>query len=158
MTFDAPLTPSNISIRDEWLARSPEETFNYGRTFGQRLRGGEIVLLEGGLGAGKTVFTKGLASALRIDASDVTSPTFTLVNNYQGRLNVYHLDLYRLEEGYGAAHAVDLEELLSETEAVIVIEWAERMGNYPLPNSVWRVLIEGDGEDARRITINYIER
>ncbi|MBA2340621.1 MAG: tRNA (adenosine(37)-N6)-threonylcarbamoyltransferase complex ATPase subunit type 1 TsaE [Pyrinomonadaceae bacterium] len=158
MTSDTPLTLSGAANRDEWLARSPEETFNYGRSFGARLKGGEIILLEGGLGAGKTTFTKGVASALSIPTNDVTSPSFTLVNNYQGRLSVYHLDLYRLEEGYGAAHAVDIEELLSEEEAVIIIEWAERMGDYPLPAPVWRVLIEGDGEDARRITINQIKR
>ncbi len=158
MTSDTPLTLSGAANRDEWSARSPEETFNYGCSFGARLKGGEIVLLEGGLGAGKTTFTKGVASALSIPTNDVTSPSFTLVNNYQGRLSVYHLDLYRLEEGYGAAHAVDIEELLSEEEAVIIIEWAERMGDYPLPAPVWRVLIEGDGEDARRITINQIKR
>jgi tRNA A37 threonylcarbamoyladenosine biosynthesis protein TsaE len=68
-------------------------------------------------------------------------------------LQLYHLDLYRLEEGASAAHAVDLDELLSDEDAVIVIEWAERMGNYPLPGNVWRIKIEGDGADARRIRI-----
>jgi len=116
------------------------------------------VLLNGGLGAGKTTFTKGVASALGIEPEEVTSPTFTLVNNYQGRLNFYHIDLYRLEEGFAAAHAVDMEELLADESGVIIIEWAERMGDYPLPAPVWRALFEEDGDDARRITVEEIKR
>ncbi len=138
-----------------WTAESPEHTFELGRKLGERLSGGEVLLLAGPLGAGKTVFVKGLASALGIDPEDVSSPSFTLVNRYdEGRLVLYHLDLYRLAEGAAAAHAVDLDELLSDERAVIVIEWAERMGNYPLPEAaVRRVQIEGDGEEPRRITL-----
>jgi len=120
---------------------------------GARLEGGEILLLSGPLGAGKTLFVKGMCAALGIDAEDVTSPSFTLVNPYAGRLRLYHIDLYRLDEGASAAHAVDLDDLLSEEESVIVIEWAERMGNYPLPGNVWRIAIEGDGDSPRRISI-----
>jgi tRNA threonylcarbamoyladenosine biosynthesis protein TsaE len=138
----------------EWTCRSVEETFELGARVGARLAGGEIILLDGPLGAGKTVFTKGLASALGLDPDEVTSPSFTLVNQYtEGRLRFYHLDLYRLNEGASAAHAVDLDELLTDEQAVVVIEWAERMGNYPLPASTWRVAISGDGEDARRVSI-----
>ena len=68
---------------------------------------------------------------------------------------LYHLDLYRLAEGPGAAHAVELEELLADERAVIVIEWAERMGDYRLPATTWRVRIDGDGEDPRRV---HVER
>lgn len=138
----------------EWTSRSPEETFEIGRAVGVRLLGGELLLLGGPLGAGKTVFVKGLADALGVAEEEVSSPSFTLVNRYgEGRLVLYHLDLYRLAEGAGAAHAVDLDELLSEEDAVIVIEWAERMGRYPLPATVWRIRIEGDGEDPRRIIL-----
>jgi tRNA threonylcarbamoyladenosine biosynthesis protein TsaE len=138
----------------EWISRSVEETFELGRTVGARLAGGEILLLDGALGAGKTVFVKGLAAALDIDVDEVTSPSFTLVNRHDdGRLTLYHLDLYRLPEGAHAAHAVDLDELLADESAVIVIEWAERMGRYPLPLTVWRATIKGDGEDPRVITI-----
>ena len=84
----------------------------------------------------------------------MTSPSFTLVNIYdEGRLKLYHMDLYRLSEGSAAAHAVDLDELLTDERAVVVIEWAERMGRYPLPPPVWRVSIEGDGEEPRRISV-----
>ena len=63
-------------------------------------------------------------------------------------------DVAGLDEGASAAHAVDLDDLLSDEQAVIVIEWAERMGNYPLPGNVWRVAIEGDGDSPRRISIH----
>lgn len=138
----------------EWTAAGPEETFEIGRRTGARLAGGEILLLSGPLGAGKTVFVKGLASALGLDPDEVSSPSFTLVNRHdEGRLRLYHLDLYRLAEGPAAAHAVDLDELLADERAVIVIEWAERMGRYPLPAGAWRVSIEGDGADPRRISL-----
>src|SRR5262245_37761277 len=127
-------------------SNSPQDTFNLGHRVGARLQGGEILLLSGVLGAGKTIFVKGICAALGIDEEEVTSPSFTLVNPYSGRLQLYHLDLYRLDEGASAAHAVDLDELLSDERAVIVIEWAERMGNYHLPPNVWRISLSGDGD------------
>jgi tRNA threonylcarbamoyladenosine biosynthesis protein TsaE len=137
----------------EWLSDSVDETFKLGARVGQQLQGGEVLLLSGALGAGKTIFVKGLATALGIDGEEVTSPSFTLVNPYSGRLHLYHIDLYRLDEGASAAHAVDLDELLTNENAVIVIEWAERLGGYPLPDTVWRIGISGDGEDPRKISI-----
>jgi len=138
----------------EWPSGDEAETFALGERFGSRLAGGETVLLGGPLGAGKTVFVKGLAAGLGIDVDEVNSPSFTLVNRYDGgRLTLYHLDLYRLPQGAVAAHAVDLDELLSEEHAVIVIEWAERMGGYRLPPPVWKVSIAGDGEDPRLISV-----
>lgn len=121
---------------------------------GARLEGGEILLLSGPLGAGKTIFVKGICAALGVDEEDVTSPSFTLVNPHAGRLQLYHIDLYRLDEGASAAHAVDLDDLLSDEKAVLVIEWAERMGNYPLPDNVWRITIAGDGASPRTISIS----
>ena len=137
----------------EWISHQAGETFNRGKQVGEQLAGGEILLLSGPLGAGKTVFVKGLAAALGIDPEEVTSPSFTLVNPYKGRLTLYHIDLYRLDEGASAAHAVDLDELLTDERAVIVIEWAERLGRYPLPSNTWRITIFGDGDEPRRISI-----
>jgi tRNA threonylcarbamoyladenosine biosynthesis protein TsaE len=137
----------------EWQTQSAEETFNLGKQIGAQLSGGEILLLDGPLGAGKTIFVKGLASALGVDSEEVTSPSFTLVNPYVGQFPLFHIDLYRLDEGATAAHAVDLEELLSDERAVIVIEWAERLGSYPLTASVWRITISGDGDERRKISI-----
>ena len=137
-----------------YTSHDPEETFEYGRRVGESLQGGEVLLLSGTLGAGKTVFTKGLAAGLGLDPAEVSSPSFTLVNRHaEGRLVLYHLDLYRLAEGHGAAHAVELDELLADERAVIVIEWAERMGRYRLPPATFRVHLDGDGEDPRRISI-----
>jgi tRNA threonylcarbamoyladenosine biosynthesis protein TsaE len=137
-----------------WTTQSEAETFALGEQIGAALTGGEILLLDGPLGAGKTVFVKGLAAALGLDATEVTSPSFTLVNRYdEGRLLLYHLDLYRLPDGASAAHAVDLDELLTDERAIVVIEWAERMGRYPLPAPVWRVSLVGDGAAPRQLTI-----
>ena len=150
------MTPSALESipLGEWTSSSPEETFACGRKIGESLTGGEVLLLSGPLGAGKTVFVKGLARALGIDPDEVTSPSFTLVNRYdEARLVLYHLDLYRLDEGPGAAHAVDLDELLADESSVIVIEWAERMGSYPLPSTTWNISISGDGEGPRRIKV-----
>jgi tRNA threonylcarbamoyladenosine biosynthesis protein TsaE len=136
----------------ECISNNAAETFALGAQLGANLVGGEILLLSGPLGAGKTVFAKGLASALGIDPEEVTSPSFTLVNPYQGRLSLYHIDLYRLDEGAAAAHAVDLDELLMDEQAVIVIEWAERLRRYPLPSSTWHITISGDGDEPRAIS------
>ena len=137
----------------QWVTTNPDETFRIGEQIGAQLSGGEILLLDGPLGAGKTVFAKGLATALGVDPDEVTSPSFTLVNPYDGRLPVFHIDLYRLDEGAPAAEAVDLEEMLSNERAVIIIEWAHRLGNYRLPSNAWRIDINGDGEEARVIRI-----
>jgi tRNA threonylcarbamoyladenosine biosynthesis protein TsaE len=139
-----------------WTSHSPADTVSFGSMIGSQLKGGEIILLSGPLGAGKTMFVKGLAVSLDIDPEEVTSPTFTLVNPYDARLRFYHIDLYRLDKGPAAAHAIDLDDLLSDDKAVIVIEWAERLGSYPLPGNVWRIAISGDGDAPREITITGV--
>lgn len=109
----------------EFTTHSPEETFELARSIGEHLKGGEVFLLSGELGAGKTVFAKGLAAGLDIDPADVTSPTFTLVNAHEGRLRFYHVDLYRLESG--AHQGLGLDEMFDDENAVTVVEWAERV-------------------------------
>ena len=143
---------TNIPSR-QFVSTSEDATFDLGVRLGGDLTGGEVILLDGPLGAGKTVFVKGLAHALEIDREEVTSPSFTLVNPHQGRLLLYHIDLYRLDEGATAAHAVDLDEILTDERAVVVVEWAERLGRYPLPANVWRIAIKGDGDEPRQISI-----
>ena len=146
-------SPSEFDPTGEWTSDQPADTFGLGKWIGEHLAGGEIILLDGPLGAGKTIFVKGLGDALGLDAKDLTSPSFTLVNRYEARLTLYHLDLYRLTDGATAAYAVDLDELLSDERAVIVIEWAERLRGYPLPSPVFHVRINGDGENVRQISI-----
>lgn len=138
----------------EWLTTSADETFRLGQKLGTELTGGEILLLNGPLGAGKTVFVKGLATSLGLNAEEVTSPSFTLVNPYDGRLRLYHVDLYRMDDGVAAAHAVDLDDLLADDHSVIVVEWAERIQNYRLPVGAWRITISGAGDEPRRVTIS----
>src|SRR3989440_10240080 len=138
----------------EVISHDESETFDVGERLGRQLGGGEIILLDGPLGAGKTMLVKGIAAALGIDQEDVTSPSFTLVNPHPGRLLLYHIDLYRLDEGATSAHAVDLDEILTDENAIVIIEWAERLGHYPLPEDVWRISIAGDGDEQRRISIN----
>jgi tRNA threonylcarbamoyladenosine biosynthesis protein TsaE len=142
----------------EWISFNERETFDLGVRLGEQFSGGEIILLGGPLGAGKTVLVKGIAHALGLDEEDVTSPSFTLVNPHQGRLLLYHIDLYRLDEGASAAHAVDLDEILTDESAVVIIEWGERLGRYPLPANVWRVGISGDGDEPRKISISAAGR
>jgi tRNA threonylcarbamoyladenosine biosynthesis protein TsaE len=86
----------------EFISRSEQETFELGFDIGKQLSGGEIILLSGPLGAGKTLLVKGMAHALGVDEDDVSSPSFTLVNPYDGRLRLYHIDLYR--DRMGRAH------------------------------------------------------
>lgn len=134
----------------ENICKSPEETFELGEKLGETLQGGEVILLEGGLGAGKTLFTKGILYALDFDIDEVTSPSFTLVNRYDAKFTVYHLDLWRIESN--AAFAVGLDEILEEEGAVVIIEWSERLGKFPIQKKVIRVNIEGDGDEERKIT------
>jgi len=113
----------------EFVTGSPAETFALAERISETLHGGEKFLLEGELGAGKTVFAKGLAAGLEIDPADVTSPSFTLVNIHEGRLRLYHIDLYRLDAG--SQKHLGLEEILADEKAVTAIEWAERMDVVP---------------------------
>lgn len=141
------------ALAGEFVSQSEPETLDLGNRIGAQLSGGEVILLDGSLGTGKTVLVKGIARALGLNDEEVTSPSFTLVNPHQGRLLLYHIDLYRLGEGASAAYAVDLDEILTDENAVVVIEWAERLGHYPLPAGVWRIFIAGDGDEPRKISI-----
>jgi tRNA threonylcarbamoyladenosine biosynthesis protein TsaE len=129
--------------------RSEEETFALARDLAAGFRGTETVLLEGELGAGKTIFAKGLAAGAGVrDAGRVSSPSFTLVNVYQGLHRIFHIDLYRLER---PAEIADLgwEDMLGQ--GVVIVEWAEKL---PFPVKGIRVRIEPAGGDTRRITID----
>lgn len=134
MTAGPPSEPGTRNRNSEtylgaYITRSKEETFVLASTIGEQLKGGEVFLLNGDLGAGKTVFAKGIAAGLGIDPTDVTSPTFTLVNSHEGRVRFFHVDLYRLDAG--AHQGLGLEEILDDEKAVTVIEWAERLGFLP---------------------------
>lgn len=139
------------------ISSSPEETFALGEALGRTLKPGDAVLLCGGLGAGKTLFTKGILSGLGYDIDEVTSPSFTLVNLYRTEsVDVFHIDLWRLEVGANHAFAVGLDEIFENENAVAIIEWAERLGDFPFPGNVFEISIQGDGDDVRKISESEI--
>jgi tRNA threonylcarbamoyladenosine biosynthesis protein TsaE len=141
-------------LNKKYDCHSPEDTFDLGEKIGMNLHGGEIILLSGGLGAGKTLLTKGILYALRYDTREVTSPSFTLVNLYKAEnFDVYHIDFWRLDDDSDVGFAVGLDEILEDETAVIIIEWSEKLKKISSPNKIIRVAIEGDGDDARSITI-----
>jgi tRNA threonylcarbamoyladenosine biosynthesis protein TsaE len=129
-----------------------------GESLGETLEGGEMILLSGGLGAGKTLFTKGILYALEFDVDEVTSPSFTLVNLYKTeKFDVYHIDLWRLDENTDVAFAVGLNEILEDETAVVIIEWSERLKNFAFPEKTVRVSIEGDGDETRQLQVTNYE-
>ena len=138
---------------------NPDQTFELGARIGAKLRGGEIVLLFGGLGAGKTLLTKGILEALGFDVDEVTSPSFALVNLYKtARFNVYHIDLWRAVAGANAAFDVGLHEILEDESAVVIIVWADRLGRVEFDRPVIRVEIAGDGDEPRNIDVKQQEQ
>lgn len=108
-------------------SRSEEETLEIGRRLGREIQPPLTILLYGELGAGKTIFTRGLAEGLGMeDSSLVRSPSFTLVNQYEGRFGTfYHIDLYRLE-GARDLYSIGIEEILGR-HSIVIIEWAEKL-------------------------------
>ena len=105
---------------------SPEETNNLGQKIGSFIAGPVLLALSGDLGSGKTVFVQGLAGGLDVPSEFyITSPTFTLVNEYPGRLHLFHIDLYRLDH-HGDLDDIGLYDILSQ-KAVVAIEWAEKL-------------------------------
>ena len=125
-----------------------EETSAAGEGLAARIGPGDVVLLYGDLGAGKTAFVRGLARGLGASPDDVSSPTFTLVQEYHGRVTLHHVDLYRLKP-------IEVDDLgldeLTSGPVVVAVEWAERWTD--APEGAWVVRIVSEGEDQRRISI-----
>jgi tRNA threonylcarbamoyladenosine biosynthesis protein TsaE len=132
------------------VSRSAEETQALGERLGSRLGRGDVVACIGPLGAGKTCFLQGLARGLGVTA-DVTSPTFVLVNQYRGRVPVYHVDAYRTGS---LTELVDvgLEEML-HGEGVTIVEWADKLLSLLPPRTV-TATIEGLGDEPRQIDLS----
>jgi tRNA threonylcarbamoyladenosine biosynthesis protein TsaE len=132
------------------ITRSEDETFRLAKKMARKFRGREVVFLIGELGAGKTVFAKGIASGLGLkDTRQVCSPSFTILNIYQARVPIFHFDLYRLES---EADILDLgwEDYLER--GVVVVEWAEKI---PFDFKAIRVLIEKGEGDERTIRLLF---
>ncbi|RJP28168.1 MAG: tRNA (adenosine(37)-N6)-threonylcarbamoyltransferase complex ATPase subunit type 1 TsaE [Candidatus Omnitrophota bacterium] len=109
------------------ISHSPENTFKLGKNLARYVSKGDIICLSGQLGSGKTVFVKGLAAGLGIDKEEVISPTFVIVRKYEGRIKLFHLDLYRIIMPFELAD-LGYDELLYN-DAVSAIEWPEKLGN-----------------------------
>ena len=134
----------------EYLSHSPEETEHIGEMLGRRLRPGTVVAYRGGLGMGKTAFTRGLARGLGC-AGRVTSPTFTIVNEYDGATPLFHFDMYRLENS-DALFDIGWEDYL-ERGGVCVVEWSENVADALPQDAVVVTIARGEGDNERIITV-----
>ena len=132
------------------VSRSREDTMQLGTRFAKVLKRGDIVCLFGELGAGKTTLVKGLAKGFRVKPEKVHSPTFVLLNIYEGKVPLYHFDLYRIESpdllGMG------YEEFFYG-EGIAVIEWSEKLGGF-MPKDYWQVELAHAGDDVRKVSIS----
>ena len=133
------------------ISRNPEATADLGKEIGSRIKSGTVIALTGDLGTGKTAFVQGLAKGLEVPADyPITSPTYTLINEYPGRYTLFHIDLYRLE------NSVDFEDIglydILDSEGVAAIEWAERLLPELLINAL-HIHIEFAEDESRRIRI-----
>ncbi len=132
------------------VSRSGEDTLAIGKALGEVLRPGDVVALTGELGAGKTVFCKGVGEALGIPARRIASPSFTLVAEHHGRFPLFHVDVYRLGSEREAEDA-GIGEVL-EGEGICVVEWAEKIPSL-LPTGAIRVTFHGLEGEERRLRI-----
>lgn len=133
---------------------SPTQTYEYAKSLAQDCKGGEVFCLDGDLGVGKTVFTKGFAEGLGI-CEDITSPTFAIVNTYYGDINLNHFDVYRLSSIY-ELDDIGFEEYIYDNKSVSLIEWG-LLFKEALPSNTVYIKIEKDltkGYDYRKITVN----
>jgi len=134
------------------ISNSEEETRRCAKLLAGGLKAGDIVLLQGDLGAGKTTFVKGLAQALKVSPKKVNSPTFVLMNHYKGKLPIYHFDLYRLGNPK-ELDSLDFDDYFYG-EGISLIEWPERLGEYQ-PKHYYLVEFQHKSETQRKICISY---
>jgi len=133
------------------VSTSEQQTLEIARDLAKSLSMPAHVLLYGDLGAGKTMFAKGLAEGFGVmDVDEVSSPTFTLINQYSGRVRIYHIDLYRIETG--RLEGLGLEEIFDDPNAAVIVEWAERLGSFETPGAV-KVFLGYVDDHSRRIDL-----
>lgn len=138
----------------EYILSSVKDTIELGKKLGNLLNPGDIICLRGELGTGKTYFTKGIAAGLKID-EPITSPTFTIVNEYEGRLKLFHFDVYRVND-IDEISAIGFDEYIF-SDAVSIIEWADYIKELIPEECIWVSIykIPEKGGDFRKITIEY---
>lgn len=136
----------------EYISHSEQETMEFALELSSKLTGGEVITLSGDLGAGKTVFSKGIAKGLGVTQT-VVSPTFTIMCCYTGnKLKLNHFDMYRLHSGV-EAEEFGFSEYILDKSSVSLIEWAENVSSIIPPNAI-RVSIEKIDENTRKIEVN----
>ncbi|MGE7907740.1 tRNA (adenosine(37)-N6)-threonylcarbamoyltransferase complex ATPase subunit type 1 TsaE [Peribacillus sp. NPDC094092] len=131
----------------EWISQNEEETARFAHELAQKLSSGDVLALEGDLGAGKTAFTKGLAKGLGVTRM-VNSPTFTIIKEYMGRLPLYHMDVYRVSE---SEEDLGFEEYF-DGDGVTVVEWAHLIKDQ-LPEEILTIYIYRLGDTSRRFVL-----
>jgi len=133
------------------ISNSEQETYKIASDLAKSLPMPAHILLYGDLGAGKTVFAKGLAEGFGVtDVNEVSSPTFTLINQYSGRVKIYHIDLYRIETGN--LEGLGLEEIFDDSNAAVIVEWAERLGAFETSDAL-KVFLSYVDDHSRRIEL-----
>ncbi|MDD7417831.1 MAG: tRNA (adenosine(37)-N6)-threonylcarbamoyltransferase complex ATPase subunit type 1 TsaE [Spirochaetales bacterium] len=133
----------------ELISNSSDETIEIGRKLGSLLKSGDVIAYKGTLAAGKTTLTKGIAKSLGIE-EDVTSPTFTLLSEYEGKIPLYHFDAYRLDDAQ-AFYDIGAEEFIYG-DGVCAIEWTENVES-AIPSDAIKIQIEIIEPEKRKITI-----
>jgi len=133
-----------------FFSHSEEETISIGKQFAASLKGNEVIGLSGDLGAGKTQFTKGLCNFFGLNESEISSPTFSIVNEYPGSIPIFHFDFYRIENEK-ELWDIGIEDYFS-LAGIKIIEWYELAPNV-LPENMIKVKIEINEDDSRLITI-----
>jgi tRNA threonylcarbamoyladenosine biosynthesis protein TsaE len=134
----------------EFLSDSPDDTLSLGRKIGRKLEPGSIIALTGELGCGKTLLTRGMCIGLGVPERHVNSPTFVLVNEYKGRIPVFHLDMYQMNSPADAVELGITDYLARARDGVMIIEWAERIFSV-LPQNILNVGFTVLGDQQRKL-------
>ncbi len=135
----------------QYISLSEQNTFEFAQKIASSLHEGDVVLLHGNLGAGKTAFTRGLAQGLGADSDLVCSPTFALMNHYQGKCDIFHFDLYRLSDSL-EIYELGFDEYFFGNAGVCVVEWPSCVAPFFDDIKTKSVTLEGD-DDTRTITL-----
>lgn len=139
-------------MKTEFISHSVEETENFASEMASKLPRGSVLALNGNLGAGKTVFSRGFARGLGI-TEPISSPTFTILQEYPCKEGMFfHLDLYRIDNS-DAAYAFGIDEFLYTNDSMTLIEWPERIDDILPPNTITLTIVPLEAEDTRKIII-----
>ena len=137
--------------KKSFISTCEEDTLKFAKEFSKSLNKGEIILLNGDLGSGKSVFARGVIRAFGVE-KQIPSPTFTIVNEYDGKdCKLYHFDMYRLEE-VEEALAIGVDEIFADENSIKLVEWPEKVWQI-LPNKVIKISIEKIDDNKRKITV-----